>query len=227
MASSKQNMIVPFDFDGLLIRAFTDEDGQTFFVANEVAAALGYAVPKDAVYAHCKGAVKRRLPTSGGFQQVVCIPERDLYRLVLRSRLPAAERFEDWVVGEVLPSIRKTGQYQNDWRRSRHAAASSAKVMTGILEFVRDAIGKVTKPHHFMNEHKLVNSLLTGEYKGLDREKLNAYELDFLAHFELREAMFIGMGLTYDERKQRLLRESEQWKAKRLDGNDDCAMIPA
>jgi anti-repressor protein len=44
-------------------------------------------------------------------QYPVLIPERDVYRLVMRSKLPSAERFEEWVVGEVLPAIRKTGSY--------------------------------------------------------------------------------------------------------------------
>lgn len=86
-------------------------DGEPWFVGGEVAEALGYERPKDAVAAHCKGAVKRRLPTAGGEQDVATIHERDFYRLVMRSRLPSAQAFEEWVVGEVLPSIRKTGSY--------------------------------------------------------------------------------------------------------------------
>ncbi len=88
-----------------------EEDGKVLFVANDVAKSLGYAVPKDAVSAHCKGAVKRRLLTSGGEQEMKVIPEGDVYRLVTHSKLPSAERFESWVFDEVLPAIRKHGAY--------------------------------------------------------------------------------------------------------------------
>ena len=73
--------------------------------------ALGYKRPADAVTAHCKGSVIRRLPTNGGEQPVKFIPEGDIYRLVIKSELPGAEKFESWIFDEVLPSIRKHGGY--------------------------------------------------------------------------------------------------------------------
>ncbi|MCC8069026.1 MAG: DUF3486 family protein, partial [Ruminococcus sp.] len=62
---------------------------------------------------YCKGVTKMVTPTNGGFQEVNYIPEGDLYRLIVRSKLPSAERFERWVMEEVLPSIRQTGGYGN------------------------------------------------------------------------------------------------------------------
>lgn len=106
------NSLIPFDFDQHPVRAFADEDGSAWFVGRDVAEALGYERPSDALQQHCKGAVKRRpLPTAGGIQDVRLISEPDLYRLVVGSRLPAAERFERWVFEEVLPTIRRTGSY--------------------------------------------------------------------------------------------------------------------
>ena len=52
-------------------------------------------------------------PTDGGIQRVKYIPESDVYRLVMRSKLPQAEQFQDWVCDEVLPAIRKTGGYMS------------------------------------------------------------------------------------------------------------------
>lgn len=89
----------------------TEIDGKPYFVANDVAKALGYSVPKDAVTRHCKGAMKQRYLTEGGEQEVKVIPEGDIYRLIVKSQLPNAEKFEAWVFDEVLPSIRKTGGY--------------------------------------------------------------------------------------------------------------------
>lgn len=87
-------------------------DGKPYFVANDVAKALGYKRTADAVTAHCKGSVKHRYLTEGGEQEVKIIPEGDVYRLIIRSQLPTAEKFEKWVFDEVLPSIRKTGGYR-------------------------------------------------------------------------------------------------------------------
>ena len=89
-------------------------DGKPYFVANDVAKALGYAVPKDAVARHCKGALKHRYLTDGGEQEVKIIPEGDIYRLVIKSQLPNAEKFERWVFDDVLPTIRKHGLYAMD-----------------------------------------------------------------------------------------------------------------
>lgn len=94
-----------------IVRTLEEDNGVVLFCASDVAKALGYARPKDAVAAHCKGAVKRRTPTNGGEQEMSFIPESDLYRLVFSSKLPTAEKFTDWVTSEVLPNIRKTGSY--------------------------------------------------------------------------------------------------------------------
>ena len=88
-----------------------DEDGKVYFCGADTAKSLGYKRPKDAIAAHCKGAVKRRTLTNGGMQELLFIPEGDLYRLITHSRLPAAEEFERWVFDEVLPTIRRTGAY--------------------------------------------------------------------------------------------------------------------
>ena len=78
-------------------------DGKPYFVATDVATALGYVNPRKAVNDHCKGVTKRDTPTSSGVQQMSYINEGDLYRLIMKSKLPAAEKFESWVVDEVLP----------------------------------------------------------------------------------------------------------------------------
>ena len=87
-------------------------DGKPYFVGTDVAKALGYNNPRDAVSRHCKGVVKRDTPTSSGIQSMSYINEGDLYRLIMKSKLPSAEKFESWVMNEVLPTIRKTGSYQ-------------------------------------------------------------------------------------------------------------------
>lgn len=92
------------------VRVIMDGD-KPLFCGSDVAKALGYARPRDALHRHCKGAVKRGTLTNGGVQELMFISEGDVYRLIVRSKLPEAERFEHWVFDEVLPSIRKTGGY--------------------------------------------------------------------------------------------------------------------
>jgi prophage antirepressor-like protein len=88
-----------------------EENGNYLFCGFDVAKALGYAKPRNAINTHCKGALKRGALTEGGVQELTFIPEGDVYRLIVHSRLPGAERFEKWVFDEVLPMIRKTGGY--------------------------------------------------------------------------------------------------------------------
>jgi anti-repressor protein len=88
-----------------------EEDGKILFCGSDIAKALGYSRPNEAVSTHAKGTVKRRTLTSGGMQEMLFISEGDVYRLITHSKLPAAEQFERWVFDEVLPSIRKHGVY--------------------------------------------------------------------------------------------------------------------
>jgi len=88
-----------------------EENGKILFCGSDVAKALGYRRPKDAINAHCKGAVKRRLLTNGGAQEMKMISEGDVYRLISHSRPPYAEKFEGWIFDDVLPTIRRTGGY--------------------------------------------------------------------------------------------------------------------
>lgn len=86
-------------------------DGKPYFVGTDVAKALGYSNPRKAILDHCKGVTKRDTPTSSGVQSMSYINEGDLYRLIMKSKLPSAEKFESWVFDEVVPSIRTNGGY--------------------------------------------------------------------------------------------------------------------
>ena len=92
------------------IRTF-EQNGEVLFCGKDIAQALGYRRPADAIAAHCKGVCVLPTPSNGGIQQMKFIPEGDVYRLIVHSKLPSAERFERWVFDEVLPSIRKHGAY--------------------------------------------------------------------------------------------------------------------
>lgn len=89
-------------------------DGDIWLVASDITIILGYTNPSKAITDHCKekGITKRYpLPTKGGVQLVTLISESNVYRLIVRSKLAAAEKFEEWLFEEVVPSIRKKGFY--------------------------------------------------------------------------------------------------------------------
>ena len=90
-------------------------EGSIWFVAKDVAECLGYGDTDQAIRKNCNHA-KKLNPVSGtgltsSPRGINIIPESDVYRLVMRSKLPAAEQFQAWVCEEVLPTIRKTGGY--------------------------------------------------------------------------------------------------------------------
>ena len=90
-----------------------EQGGEPWFVGKDVAAALGYSQTTKAVREHVKDSHKgvSEIDTPGGKQQLTVIDEAGLYSLVMRSKLPQAEEFQEWVTSEVLPAIRKTGGY--------------------------------------------------------------------------------------------------------------------
>ena len=101
-----------FAFDSQAVRVVM-VDGEPWFVGKDVAEVLGYTNHNKALGDHCKGVTKRYpLSTPGGTQELRIISEPDMLRLIVGSKLPTAEAFERWVFEEVLPSIRKTGQYK-------------------------------------------------------------------------------------------------------------------
>jgi prophage antirepressor-like protein len=113
-SASMDNALSVFNFNGMQVRT-VEQNGTPWFVANDVAEILGYSRPRDAVKSHCKctkllKGVDSPLLTDSNYG-ITIIPESDVYRLIMRSKLPSAERFEEWVTSEVLPSIRKTGSY--------------------------------------------------------------------------------------------------------------------
>ena len=92
-----------------------EENGQIWFCGADVANALEYKNSRKAIADHCKegGVTKRATPTTSGIQSITFINEPNLYRLIIHSKLPSAERFEKWMFEEVLPAIRKTGKSSN------------------------------------------------------------------------------------------------------------------
>lgn len=103
-----------FNFEGNKVRTVIIDE-EPFFVGIDVASILGYSNPQKAMRDHCKKPAESLVNDSlGRPRRTLVLSESDVYRLVLRSDLPSAEKFENWLMEEVLPSIRKHGAYMTD-----------------------------------------------------------------------------------------------------------------
>ena len=109
-------------------------NGKPYFPATECAILLGYSKPHNAISRHCDHSLKRGVVSQStnqhgftSYQTVekTYIPEGDLYRLIIRSKLPEAAKFESWVCDEVLPSIRQNGAYITEDTLNKMKADSS------------------------------------------------------------------------------------------------------
>lgn len=112
MAAQQSNLPVEFNFGEITVRTF-DQEGQVWFAAADVCAALDIANPRNAT-ARLDDDEKgvHTVDTSTGNKEIVTINESGLYNLILTSRKESAKRFKKWVTGEVLPSIRTEGRYE-------------------------------------------------------------------------------------------------------------------
>lgn len=108
-------------------------DGEPWFVGKDVASALGYVKPADAIREHVPDKFKGvcEMETPGGKQKVIVINEAGMYKLVMRSKLESAEKFSDWVCEDVLTSIRKTGSYSVEMKQ--YAPATNAAIDVRLM----------------------------------------------------------------------------------------------
>lgn len=111
-------------------------DNQPYFVGRDVAIALGYAKPENALSQHVdnEDTLKQGIPDRQGFiQKTTLINESGLYALVFGSKLPAAKQFKRWVTSEVLPTIRRTGGYgvEQGWPSDMQVIRAAARIAGG------------------------------------------------------------------------------------------------
>ena len=131
------NAVQVLNFQQSSVRTVADNKGELWFLANDVCEILGYSNPRQAVQKNCKekGVSIRYTLTRGGEQSMTYINEPNLYRLIIKSRKPAAEAFEEWVMETVLPTIRKTGGYQIGQK-------TTADDRTGLRQAVAALVGR-------------------------------------------------------------------------------------
>jgi len=162
-------------------------DGKPYVGATEVAKMLGYTNPHKAIQDHCRHVTKREGVSLTTNQHGVTtkqtvemnfIPEGDVYRLIARSQLPSAEKFELWIFDEVLPGIRKTGAYiphaepEDDSKLIARALQASQRLLTAQDARIREL---EYEHRHFLSDPDIVLKI-AAEWK-IDRDKRREAEL--------------------------------------------------
>ena len=119
--------------------------------------------------------------------------------------------FEIWCDEQVDALLRGESK---PWASARREAAIGHKAVCDAIALNCEAQGKTAKPHHFINEARLINQVITGSFAGRDRNQLNAAELELVTLAELRDTALIGTGMVYAERKVNLLRYVRELQGK-------------
>ena len=166
-----------FSFGNHEIRTATDEHGEAWFVANDVCAALELVNPHDALAKHVDedDLAKREVTDNLGRKQLTNhVNESGLYALIFGSRKESAKRFKRWVTSEVLPAIRKNGQYV--------ANAPTQRRVPATFPFKTQWHGCVARPL----EEDFRNVEMLAQFAGLNRaDKLTLLVKAVLQHDEL------------------------------------------
>lgn len=97
---------------------------------------------------------------------------------------------------------------------ARRQSAIGYRSLCDALSITNESIGKTTKPHHYMNEARLINEVITGAFKGRNRDQLTQGELELITLVENRDVLLIGQGKDFAERKSALSRYVRELQAK-------------
>lgn len=137
------NEVTVFTFNQSQVRTIIDVDGNLLFCGKDVCQILGYKDTVNAIKQHCCGVVKYHpiVDSLGRTQEARFLTEPDLYRLIVGSQLPAAQEFEKWVFEEVLPTIRKTGQYKMQQMSQQLVPAEIAEREFLVLKRMAELFG--------------------------------------------------------------------------------------
>lgn len=152
--------VVPFDFKSHPVRVVVLDNGDVEYVAHDIAIALEYIEARDMVRMLDSDEKGRRLvPTPSGTQEMLTVTESGLYHALVKSKKPEAQPFRKWVTAEVLPSIRKTGEYKHPTKASSESTIrlchdimltvpgiDPGLVTSVTLRMIQDSTGQNTEP---------------------------------------------------------------------------------
>ena len=151
--------LVSFAFEDSLVRSRLDENGEPWFVAKDVALALGYqwAGIRNVQHIPEEWRLVESVSTSFGEKQTWFLSEQGLYFFVARSDKPRALPFQKWLAGEVLPALRKSGHYETPGYRERMEQYRTAS-------FTQPEAARYLRPA--MRERLLSNAIQTAKMCG-------------------------------------------------------------
>jgi prophage antirepressor-like protein len=152
-------------------------DEKEWFVSKDIAVLLGYTNPQKAIRDHCKkseaiGSFKGVNDSFTLDPQTKIIPESDVWRLIVKSRLPEAEKIEEWIMEEVLPQIRKTGSYslQNEVLEIENFPLSEMLSETKTALEIVDLVEK-EKPFRLLILERILKEKSPTKLLGIDFSK--------------------------------------------------------
>lgn len=149
------NEVKTFNFNNMSVRMIMI-DNMPYFVGKDVAEILGYKNIRDALAKHVESEDKgvAKCDTHGGKQDMTVINESGLYSLILSSKLPQAREFKHWVTSEVLPSIRKTGSYEQEGYKKKATSLGEVARFTNTMVSVMNKQG--SQPYEIAEAFKSV-----------------------------------------------------------------------
>ncbi len=127
-------------------------DGEPWFVGKDVAEALGYTNPRDALSKHVDDEDKKTVAIRDGIRgnpNVTVINESGVYSLILSSKLPNAKKFKRWVTAEILPSVRQTGSYSAKPMTLAEQALAQAQILVDHEKQLAELSESVDKLERF------------------------------------------------------------------------------
>ena len=139
-------------------------ENDIWFVLRDVMRVLGLNNVTDLTKRlNTKGLDKIELLTNGGKQRVTLIPESDVLRLIINSKLPAAEKFENWVFDEVLPTLLRTGSYSMK-SDPKELELKEKEIQLKTAEFLNNMADSILIPEYkqILNAH--ATKVLTGDF---------------------------------------------------------------
>ena len=196
------------------------EDGKELFPASDCAKMLGYSNPMGAIQKHCHACLKRATVDSLGKKQIKnFISEGDLYRLIIRSRLPSAQKFETWLFDEVLPELRRKGEYKMQPEAQGEAPDLPHSWLGRACIRVQDAEKRLGVKKGKISD--LLRSRPTVYLQGEDWETLRGNELSEFKFYNRTGGAVKGMMLIYESGMKKLL-----WELQGIGSAEESMGLP-
>lgn len=217
--------IVPFYYDGQPVRF----NGDGWLHATEIAERFGkksaHWLELDSTKEYIRKLSERMAESNVGKSDITLVITRRgnskasgtwLHpKLAVKFARWLSVDFEIWCDEQIDALLRGDGQ---SWTNARREAAIGHRAVCDALALHYEARGKTPQRHHFINESRLINEVITGAFAGRNRDQLNVAELELVTLAELRDTALIGTGMPYAERKSNLLEYVRQLQGRHLLG---------